>query len=188
MILLDRETAVARVQWEGERNYVADLYFYLGFSGDWKINAMRRLALTGILEDLYLALKAKKNLTQEEKDTLANVELVLASDKALKEWFLRNRAALDSFCNLIQSKMQSQSLFINSSDKRFPEIAESLKRLHLSGVDAQAGGNVEIVIGGMTDNTVGFICSPARKPPAISPSSYIWVEEIADKWYLFRTT
>jgi hypothetical protein len=44
------------------------------------------------------------------------------------------------------------------------------------------------VIGGIMDNTVGFVYSPSNKPPQISPSSYIWVEEIAAGWYLFRTT
>jgi hypothetical protein len=188
VILLDKNLAVGRVQWFGENNYVADMYFYLRFDSGWKIGAMRRLALTGIVEDLYLALKAKKNLTQEEKDTLANVELVLASDKVLKEWFLQNHEALNNLYSLARPKVVSESLYINDSDKHFPEIAQSLKRLHLNGINMQANGNVEIVIGGRLDNTVGFIYSPSKNPPSISASSYIWVEEIADKWYLFRTT
>ncbi len=188
LVLLDKNLAVGRVQWFGENNYVADMYFYLEFDGTWKIGAMRRLALTGMVEDLYFALKAKKNLSPEEKDTLANIELVLASDKVLKEWFAHNRELLDQLYNLIRSKVGGESLYINDSDKRFPEVAQSLKRLHLSGVNVQANGNVEIVIGGMLDNTVGFMYSPSKNPPSISPSSNIWVEEVTDKWYLFRTT
>jgi hypothetical protein len=187
-VLLDKNIAVGRVQWFGENNYVADMYFYLGFDRGWKIASMRRLAITGLVEQLYFELKAKKSLSQEDADTLANVELVLASDKVLKEWFLKNREALAKLNELIGSKVGSESLFINDRDKRFPEIAQSLKHLHLSGVNIQANANVEMVIGGITDNTVGFIYSPSKKPPSIDPSSYIWVEQIANNWYLFRTT
>ena len=188
VVLPDKNLAVGRVQWFGENDYVADMYFYLAFDGTWKIAAMRRLALTGMVEDMYNALKAKKPLTSEEQETLANVELVLAPDKVLKEWFIQNRKSLEELGQLIRSKNGSKSLSIGVNDKKFPAVTQSLKRLHLSGISIEADGNIEMVIGGMLDNNVGFILSPSKKPPRISPSSYIWVEEVANTWYLFRTT
>jgi hypothetical protein len=188
MVMLDKEAAVGRVQWFGENDQVTDLYFYLRFDGSWKISAMRRLALPGIMEQLYFGLNAKKSRTQEEQDMFDNIGLVLASDKTLREWFQQNHESLNKLYKLTQKKDGSKSLYINDSNKRFPEIAQALKRLHLSVVEVQENGNVEIVIGGMTDNTVGFVYSPSKSPPPISPSEYIWVEEIAENWYLFRTT
>ena len=44
-------------------------------------------------------------------------------------------------------------------------------------------------IGGILDNSVGFLYLVAPEaPPQIDPGEYIWVEQIAVDWYLFRTT
>ena len=189
VVALDREHAVGRVQWFGANEYVSDLYFYLRLEGGaWKIVTMRRLALTGMLEDIYLGLKAKKSLTAEEAGMFANVGLILASDAALRDWFKQNREALDKLADLARRQAAGKLLFINDRDEQHPEVAQALKRMHLSLVEVHADGNVRVVIGGMTDNTVGFLHSPRRTPPPISPSQHIWVEEVADGWYLFRTT
>ena len=149
---------------------------------------VRLLSLTGIIEQAYLGLKAKTNLTEEEKNDLANMKLILATDKDLTAWFTENREALDKLYKLVASKSGKEQFYIRSEDKKFPEVADALRKLHLTGMSIETNGNVEMVIGGVTDNVVGFIYSPSKNPPAISPSSYIWVEEVADKWYLFRTT
>lgn len=187
-VLLDKDSAVGRVQWFGENNQITDMYFYLeADSGGWKISTMRLLALTGIIEDLFLALKAKPALTPEETAMLRNSELTLAHDKKLKEWFVINRNSLDKLRQLIQTKAGSEAQFINNQNTRFPEVARALKILHVSGASIAKDSNIGVVIDGMTDNTVGFMYSPKKNPPLISPDSYIWVEEVADGWYLFRT-
>jgi hypothetical protein len=158
------------------------------FDDGWKISEVRLLALTGIIEQAYLELKAKPNLTEEEKNELANMRLILATDKDLTAWFSENRESLDKLYNLVRSKAGKEQFYIRSEDKQFPEVAGALKKLHLTGMSVEVNGNIEMVIGGVTDNVVGFIYSPSKNPPAINPLSYIWVEEVADKWYLFRTT
>jgi hypothetical protein len=188
MLMLEKNRAIGRVQRFGENNQITDVYFYLQYDGSWKVSEVRLLALTGIIEQLYFALKAKTSLTEEEKNDLANMKLILASDKDLKAWFSENRESLDKLYSLVQSKAGKDQFYIRSEDKQFPEVAMALKKLHLSGMTIETNGNVEMVIGGVTDNVVGFIYSPSKNPPAMSPSSYIWVEEVADKWYLFRTT
>ena len=187
-ILLSKETAVARVQWYGQDNYVADFYFYLISDVSWKIVTMRRLALTGIVEMAYNGLKAKKSLTSEERDELSNLELVLASDEALRAWFGKNLASMNRLRALTHSIPKGEYVFLNHQDKNYPEIGKLLKELHFSGLEVQQDGNVQMTIGGVTDNTVGFIYSASNHPPPISPGPYIWVEQVADKWFLFRTT
>jgi len=49
-------------------------------------------------------------------------------------------------------------------------------------------GNVDVSIGGILENGVGFLYCPENSPPGIDPSSFIWIERVADKWYLYRTT
>lgn len=188
MVLVDAKNAVGRVQWLGENNFVADLYFYLRFDSKWKIFAMRRLALTGIVEDVYRFLKEKQNRTPEEEFQFRNSELVLATDSKLKAWFEKNRESLEKLSALARSLPKSQVVTPGGAGSRLPEINRLLKALWLGSLDIDEGGNIQITIGGITDNSVGFIFSPSDRPPSIDPSGYIWVEKLADKWFLFRTT
>lgn len=189
VVLLEGGRAVGRVQWFGANDRVVDFYFYLRLDGGaWKVLALRRLALTGMLEDLYPILKAKKTRTEEEEERFANMGLVLSTDAALKDWFRQNRETLDRLAKTARAKAAGQLLYITPRDEKFPEVARELNRLHLDLVEVEPDGNVHVVIGGMTDNTVGFLHSPAKTPPPINPSEHIWVEEVADAWYLFRTT
>jgi hypothetical protein len=50
-------------------------------------------------------------------------------------------------------------------------------------------GVVKVTIGGILDNSVGFLhaADPASVPP-IDPSEHIWIEPVGDGWYLFKTT
>lgn len=188
VLLLEKNEAVGRFQLFGENNQVTDVYLYLQYNNGWRVSAVRLLALTGIIEQVYFGLKAKPNLTEEERGLLANSKLVLAPDKELKAWFTENRNLLDKLCSVLRAKKNSAAFYVSRDDKQFPEAAELLRKLNLSTASVETNGNIEIVIGGVTDNTVGFIYSSPKTPPKISPSSYIWVEEVATTWYLFRTT
>lgn len=188
VLLLEKNQAVGRFQLFGENNQVTDVYFYLQYENSWKVSAVRLLSLTGIIEQIYLGLKAKPQLTKEEKSLFENSKLTLAPDKELKTWFVENRRMLDKLLGLLHSKSNKTALYVNRDDKKFPEAAELLQKLNLSTANIDANGNAEFVIGGITDNTVGFGFSPSKNLPKISPSGYIWVEEMAPAWYLFRTT
>ncbi len=188
VLLPAKNRAVGRFQLFGENNQVADVYFYLQYDKGWKVSAVRLLALTGIIEQVYLGLKAKPNLTAEEKEFYENYKLTLSPDKELKTWFLQNRNLLNKLCAQFPNKSGGKEVYISRDDKKFPHAADLLRKLNLSSADMDSTGNIEIVIGGITDNTVGFIYSPSKKPPQMNPSLYIWVEEVAANWYLFRTT
>lgn len=221
-----KDLSVARVQTVEDNSRVVDLYFYLVFNAGWKIRMMRALAQTGWLETIGAGLKAKTNLTPEEKETQANIELVLSSDEALAKWFQTNRAALDNLIALAplvrkkdpdiltrptaknsRSAKSANKMVVDRVDEtamentgprtiesipansqKFPKAAAGLRDLHLSRLETRSDGSVEITIGGITDNTVGFIYSPTEAPPQIDGWRYIWVEKIAAGWYLFRTT
>ena len=70
---------------------------------------------------------------------------------------------------------------------RESHLAASLKALGLKSIDTQDSAT-RIVIGGSVDNTVGILLAGASGAPAINPSSYIWIEDLGDGWFLFRTT
>ncbi|HEY0461397.1 MAG TPA: hypothetical protein VGC97_19840, partial [Pyrinomonadaceae bacterium] len=77
---------------------------------------------------------------------------------------------------------------ITAATQRFPKSAAALKNLHFTALETKSDGSIEFTIGGVTDNTVGFIYSPKAAPPQIDGWRYIWVEKLAAGWYLFRTT
>jgi hypothetical protein len=186
IVLLDDQTAVGRIQTYAQDNRVVDLYFYLKLQDSWKVSAVRALALTGILEGAYRYLKSKPSLTAEEKDELGNYELLLASDESLRQWFAKNTAGMNKLYEM--SRGLKTGYLYEQNDPKYAEIKAQLKSLHLGGVEVDTDGTVEFIIGGVTDNTVGFLYSPTNQPPKISPDSYIWIEEIAPKWFIFRTT
>jgi hypothetical protein len=224
IVSVEKNYSVARIQAVEKNSRVVDLYFYLKFDDGWKIRSMRAMAQTGFLEAINTTLKSKAALTVEEKESLANTELVLSSDKMLTEWFQKNRAALDKLSALaiLETKKKpvkaippprkikngaNVAVVINSmaqgvseedeprtiesitqNTKKFPKTAVLLKTLHLSALETKSNGNIEITIGGITDNSVGFVYSPAKTPPLIDGWRYIWVEEVAPGWYLYRTT
>jgi hypothetical protein len=186
VVLVDAQNAVGRIQLHG-KNRVVDLYFYLKLQDSWKISAVRTLALTGIVEGACEYLKTKPNLTAAEKDELGNCELVLASDEALHQWFAKNAVIMNKLYDITRGQKPGYSS--EQNNPKYADLKTQLKSLHFSGLaEVQTDGNVEFVIGGMTDNTVGFLYSPNNQPPKISSNLYIWVEEIAPKWFLFRTT
>ena len=184
IVLLDAQNAVGRIQLIGKESRVVDLYFYLTLAGSWKVKAVRTLSLTGIIEGAYQYLKTKPNLTAEEKDELGNFELLLASDEVLRSWF----EAKSGIMNALYQMSRGLKAGSEEKDPRYAEIKARLKALHFAGIQVDTDGTVEFVIGGVTDNTVGFLYSPANQPPKISPDSYIWIEQVAPNWFIFRTT
>jgi hypothetical protein len=77
---------------------------------------------------------------------------------------------------------------ITANAKIFPKSVAALKNLHFTALETKSDGSIEFIIGGVLDNSVGFIYSPKNAPPEIDGWRYIWVEKIAAGWYLFRTT
>ena len=204
IVFLNPTNAVACVQWFRENGFTKDLYMYLVNEGEWKVRAVRGLALTELLEEMVLRAQKvdrltdnqRKELSQEDraflvKDMpilLANVKLTLATDAELRIWFKRSRTALEELAALAASTVTQRSVRVTEDDTTHRTLAEKIKNLHLSGVSLVERGKLELVIGGITDNTVGLIYSPSNTPPQITCSEYIWVEKLDDKWYLFRTT
>lgn len=186
IVVINPASAVGRVQHYSEDGEVTDLYFYLTREAAWKVRAMRALALTGIIRGAYQYLKSKPSRTPEEEAEFANTRLLLSSDEVLRAWFVQNATAMNKLYQ--SSKVMKLGDFSSTDNPRYAELKRQLSSLHLSLAEAKENGNVEFVIGGITDNTVGFLYSPSNRPPAISSNEYIWVEEVAPNWFLFRTT
>lgn len=172
---IDDRHAVARVTATAPDGHQLDLYFYLTDADGWRVEAMRTLAMTGLIFEVREMLRAQESLSDEEAATLRNLELTLSTDATLKAWFNAHRQDLTA---LVQDQQAGAAL------AALRTRAEALDLEVVHAVD----GRVEVVIGGMVDNTVGFLKAGPDGPPAISPSAFIWIEALGDGWYLFRTT
>ncbi|HEX8249196.1 MAG TPA: hypothetical protein VF599_13550 [Pyrinomonadaceae bacterium] len=189
ILLTEKNRAVGRFQMSGAHERAVDVYFYLEYDKSWKIYASRATALAGIFEQSYSFMKNRTDLSETEKLDFANLKLTLAPDRDLRVWFSENRQKLDELRALLQKTGgKTSTVYVGWDEKQFPEAFRMLRKLNLRTAIVKPNGDVEIVIGGISDNTVGFLYSPSNKPPAISPDSYIWVEKVAEKWFLFRTT
>jgi hypothetical protein len=149
-----------------------DLYLYIeeGRAG-WQVTAIRSLALTGVLAELIRIDAEAPSDDPEQRATIRNAKLTLATDRELIGWAQEHRALLARA----------------RSEPRSAELARALKAAGAGRV-REEDGLLIVSVGGIVDNEVGFLLPTSGPVPAISPSTYIWIEPAADGWYLFKTT
>jgi hypothetical protein len=186
-----------------------DWYLHMLWEGDrWKIEAVRRLALTGML---YLAMEGLANNPEamdqsaailgedaprlSAAEMLANIRLTLSTDAELKLYFAEHRSEL---VHLAAAFEQRPSLtFVASDGRARPEgsdtaaLAAEIRQLSLNAVyrTASRPGCTFLSIGGLVDNEVGYLYAPPGcAVPEMAPDLFILVEPMADGWFLFKTT
>jgi hypothetical protein len=184
IVRLDADNAVARVTVTTPKRDV-NLYYYLRRTGapatasDWRLRCMRALAPTALLEALRDELEQSPD---GNEGTLATLRLTLSSDQQLAKWFLEHRTDLDRLVAAARSTPR------HAASKPDPHQT-MLDALHVSTVNVDEDGRlVDVVIGGLVDNTVGFVHVRDGAPPPIDSSDRIWVEPLGSGWFLFRTT
>lgn len=176
IIAVSSTLAVARIVLRGGPGQEVDAYFYLEkTSAGWAVSAYRAMALSGMDQMLLAEMKKRPTLSAKEQVEKLNLELTLSSDAQLRAWFAANQ---EKFARLTAA---------SPSVKFDPAVVADLEVLGVSTVEETAG-EVRVIIGGTLDNTVGFVKPGPAGPPVISPSEYIWVEDVGGGWFLFRTT
>lgn len=185
IVMLDSDSAIARVQIED--GYLFDAYLYFSYDSAWRLTALRAMALPGVVRQEYVELRDKKELSAEEVRVLNSLESLFQTDAEWREMFMDNHAAFDTLCAEIGQL--SDSNFIGSDNlSEFPTIQHEFTLLSVSSIERAENDSIQINMSEMGDNAIGFMCSPLNNPPPISPGHFIWVEPIVDGWYLFRTT
>ncbi|HET6991691.1 MAG TPA: hypothetical protein VFJ43_10225, partial [Bacteroidia bacterium] len=73
-------------------------------------------------------------------------------------------------------------------DKKIKQLADK-SLIRNFEYDKKYPGCIFYVIGGMVDNTVGYMYQPdPKKLPRITEKHYILIKSLGDGWYLFKTT
>lgn len=189
---------------------------YLHFEKDtiWKMNAFRALAMTGIIEQIVLELEkmtptqideiikqanSKKEIegmfkSKEDYDfELGNAKLTLELDENLKKHFLTNQAEFERIKNIALLEFETKTLTGERKIKLVENLKSDYRKLFISSVsygDYEVGGNcLSFLVGGMLDNTVGYIfIKEKRNLPEMNPRRVIMLKEIGEGWYIYKTT
>lgn len=154
-----------------------DWYAFLAReSGQWKLEAVRTLAQTGISAGVLQQLRQKSRRTTEEEWMLRNLELMLKSDAELRAFVVSHLKELGQVASLLAAGEEGAA-------------RTAARVLHVESIAKRDNGNIELIIGGVVDNVVGFAYVPnGGSPPTLSPDDYIYVEHVQEGWYVFKTT
>ncbi|EAT99932.1 hypothetical protein [Campylobacter curvus] len=148
-----------------------DLYFFVK---DEKIYAVRVLALMQIPKQIARSYDRASEADRRIID-IGQIRLMIARDSELVAFGRQN---LDKFETIFQAKSAGEGA----------KAEQILSELHFTSAEFQNEIFI-LTIGGVTDNTVGFMrADEPSKLPKMSPHEYIMIEQISPKWYLFKTT
>jgi hypothetical protein len=164
-------------------------YFYLTKVGvEWQIHSIRTLALPGFVWELKRNLAETPARATENEAIYQNLLLITQPDGELKKWFINHKPQLDEMRVLKPVfKEFSQD---GSSSRRLSNIARVnyLVGMMFLNYAEMEDSMFNVSLGGVLDNSVGFLHAHSDNVPEISPSEYIWIEPMGDDWYFYRTT
>ena len=189
---------------------------YLHFEKDtvWNMSAFRALAMTGIIEQVKIELekmtpqqvddiiaKSKKNkkddfamFTSREDYNfqLGNTKLTLELDDNIVKHFVANQAEFERLKNLALTQLEKEKADEERSIKLIENLKTDYQKLFVSSVSTggyELGNCINFLIGGMLDNSVGYIYVKDKNDlPEMNPSRVIMIREIGNGWYIYKTT
>lgn len=186
VIMIEKNKAVARLA--DNRGRPNDYFYLTKVRQDWQIHSIRTLALPRFLWELKTSLEATPTRSTESEAIYQNLSLIMQPDGELKKWFINNKRELDEMRALkpVFEKFSEDGLSIRrlSNSARVNDLVGTL---YLNYAEME-NGVFNVSLGGLLDNSVGFIHARSDDVPKISPSDYIWLEPMGDDWYLYRTT
>jgi len=190
---------------------------YLHFEKDttWKVSAFRALALTGIIEQVKIELEkmtpeqvddmiksSKKNKKSKEfamftskeeyEFELGNARLTLELDDNIVKHFVTNQSEFEQLKNLALTQLEKEKVDEERSINLIENLKTDYQKLFISSVSTggyELGNSINFLIGGMVDNSVGYIYVKDKKDlPEMNPSRIIMIREIGNGWFIYKTT
>jgi hypothetical protein len=191
-----------------------DAYLHFRKDTGWKMIALRALAMAGILEEAKTELEqltpgqvddmiAKAKRMKNPKDApfasredyqfeLGNLKLMLESDDNIAAHFLANQAAFERLGDLALKQLEKEEADEENSIPLIEKSKADYRKLLISSVSTggwELGNCINFLIGGMVDNTVGYLyVKDKRDLPEMNTDRVIMLREIAEGWYIYKTT
>jgi hypothetical protein len=200
--LLFQDTAHATIAvWLHDSLTSFDIYFYLVKKQNWTVYAVRSLAMREAAKD---ALKRLDSIPQDQRGeaytkthahTYAfeykNLQLWDNSDNVLAAHFASHKKEFEAIQKRLMKKgfTKQDSLVMNAiKDKKIKKLADEAL-IRGFEYDKHYPGCIFYMIGGISDNTVGYLYQPdPKKIPLITEKHYIMLKKVGEGWYLFKTT
>jgi hypothetical protein len=201
LLYQDSSKAVVTV-WLHDSVTSMDVYFYLQHRGVWTVYAIRSLVMKDFaknelkrLDSIPVADRGKsyaKKHGHTWQFDYDNAVLWGAPDTVLADNFYRNKAAFEKLEKYRQKRYPlkpGDTTYADAQkDKKIrKQTAQLLVREIM--IDKFAPGAVLYHIGGVVDNSVGYLYQPdPKKLPAISAGYFILIRPLGNGWYLYKTT
>lgn len=191
----------------------ADTYLYFEKDSTWKLSAFRALAMTGIIEGAKAELEKMtpqqveehiaKSKTMEKGQSLfssreeynyqlGNLKLILELDDNIAKHFVANQAAFERLRDLALKQLGNEKADEERSLKLIENYKADYQKLFISSVSTggyELGNCINFLIGGMVDNSVGYLYVKNKKDlPEIDSDRIIMIREIGNGWYMYKTT
>ncbi|MDQ3111840.1 MAG: hypothetical protein M3R17_18280 [Bacteroidota bacterium] len=200
--LIFQDTAHAMVAvWLHDTTTSLDIYFYLVKAQNWTIYAARSLVMKQSAKD---ALKSLDSIPEKDRGEAytkthahtyyfetKNLELWDNSDDVLAAHFIEHKKQFQQIQKRLVKKgfTKTDSLVINAiKDKKIKKLTNEIL-IRGFEYDKRYPGCIFYLIGGIADNTVGYLYQPdGKKIPLITEKHYILIKPLGDGWYLFKTT
>jgi len=201
--LLYQDTGKAVVTvWLHDSVTSMDVYFYLQHRSVWTVYAVRSLVMKDFaknelkrLDSVPVADRGKTytakwgHTWQFDRD---NAVLWGEADTLLADNFRTRKAEFNKLEKMRAKKFplkQTDSVYTYVlRDKKIKKLCDALLIRNVV-IDKRAPGAILYVIGGVLDNTVGYMYQPdPAKVPQVTAGYFILIKPLGNGWYLFKTT
>ena len=145
-------------------------------SGEWKIEAIRKFQLPKFIYDVTDSIVRIKNVSDSVSKMQTMIKLMTSSDEELKLYLSKN---INSFYALI-------NVFESGESKKLESLMNKCGAESIFNDDLYPQC-IFILIGRLDRFEVGYIYSLKKSSlPSITPKRFIYIEEVASKWFVYR--
>lgn len=179
-----------------------DVYFFLHKNAYWTIHAVRKLVMTDAAKreiqrlDSIPHSQRKKRYTQTHAHSFSfdhdNAVLWGSPDTTLAKYFHTHKKDFTKLLGVLQkNNIYSPSDTSATNATTNLSVKKLADKLLIREIDCDKNhpGTLRFIIGGISDNTVGFLYQPDPKNlPHCTEKHYILIRQLDKGWYLFKTT
>lgn len=199
-LLVENETSAVYVA-TVRRDGIAEswsAFFQRGRLGS-KLEVIKALNIPPYLADVeYKSLVNQKGRSSGEEVRLAQLQRLFMTTAAFKEYFNENRATYDTIARFIESgQSDAAQTAANAAAlvgvRRYAGLKSEGEMVIVTGAVAGKDPDQilpfgsEVRVSAFLDSVLGLLhLPPGLSPPPMSAKDYIFIEALADNWYLFR--
>lgn len=144
----------------------------------WTIIAVKTMPYLTELRSARDALDRIEQRTPEQEAELVRYRLLTGADAGLRAYAAQNEPILQRIVELYQAGKRSQAL----------KQARTINIIEIDEADDEGSARIEFILGGMHDTAVGMLYAPRREDlPRLTPSGFIYIEEVTPTFFVFRS-